>query len=139
MSMARYEIHASRLAAAEENLLSLADRLRFLSERIDGIQFELPDDPHLVQKKKQISCSVKDICLSVKNIGRTLTEITAVYANAERCAFGDDDVTGRRVQTDMKILRQPSVVRQSGNVLLFGDLIMPDWLQAAVIKFEQSQ
>ena len=138
--MAWYEISTARIAEAGEDITSFVEALCVLRERLDGIIFELPGDSHIIRQQKQISGRLKDISSNAKDAARTLSEITDIYSDAERRAFGGDVKHNKTTadQTPRPSAAPPRIARKSSRVTLFSDLIMPDWLQAAVIKYEQS-
>ena len=135
--MAWYDISTDLLAEAGEKIQSFADDLSALRERLDGILFDLPEDNSIFLQQKQISGNLLDVYVYAGALGHTLFEIMEIYAGAERSAFAGDVYAAEKIEPPPKAT-PPPIIRQSRGVLLFGDLIMPDWLQAAVLKYEQA-
>lgn len=136
--MAWYEITASPINDAAEKIKLFANDLNTLSERLDSIFIELPQSTHLTQQKRQISGNLRNISTQSASLGQALDGVIEVYTNAERSAFGNTERT-KAVGAVQPTISQPSILRQSNSVLMFGDLVTPDWLQTAVLKYEQSK
>ena len=139
--MARYEVSTDRLSEAGDIIISFADDLSGMRERFDGVLLELPDVLNSFNIHKKISGDILDISVLSKGLGRTLKEIADVYCQAEQSAFGAGDcaILEQRPQPQIAPAMQPPAIRQTQSVFLFGDLIMPDWLQAAVLRYEQAR
>ena len=135
--MAWYEISAAPLADAGDKIQSFANDLTAIRERLESLFSGLQGSLRGFQQQKNISSKISELCISGGNIGRKLTEITEIYANAERLVFDGEDSAGEKHALSPGAA--PPIIKSSSSVLLFNDLIMPDWLQAAVIKYEQSQ
>ena len=135
--MAEYEVYTSQLTQAGNSIQSFADDLNAMRERLDGIVIGLPKNLQILRGQKQISCNLADMSTYAKRVGRTVSDVVDIYTDADRSAFNGEAQTTQRRRPRQAVT--PPTIRQPNGVLLFGDLITPDWLQAAVLKYEQSR
>ena len=113
--------------------------MNLIYRKLDSIFSELSKSQHASRQQMATICrSVEDLCLYSKKLGRTLLEVTEIYTRAERSAFngGNNHTEQAAKQSVAPVL---STAREKQGVLLFGNLLLPDWLQAAVFKYEQSK
>ena len=137
--MAWYEVSTEQLAKAGDKIVSFAGDLDVFQEKLGVILSELPEKLGDFQKHKKIAAELMDMSASANRLGQTLTETAEIYSHAERTAFADDGYAkpDHAPQPPPAPRRKMPTIRQPQSVLLFGDLIMPDWLQAAVLRYEQ--
>ena len=137
--MAWYEVSTAPLTEAGEQIQSFANDLDAAQEKLYRIFSELPENLRALKQQRHITGGMKDLCVYAGSIARTLFGITEIYTNAERSALGGGDYAeDKQAKQTSKAAKPPQIIQKTNGVLLFGDLIMPDWLQAAVIKYEQS-
>jgi hypothetical protein len=136
--MAWYEISIDALAEAGDKFKSFADGLNALRERFDGILAGLPESLRGFQyrEQKQISENISGLCLYAGTLKRALSEIAEVCENAERLAFSCDESGPKQLIPTPRA--QLPRIRKPSSLLLRGDLIMPGWLAAALLKYMQS-
>ena len=139
--MAWYEISTDSLFEAEEMMRSCGDDFRMLCERLDRINLDIQEFQHLYREQKRMSGSMVDISADIVRIEQTLSQIAAIYAKAENSVFDCDSLaaTARSRNPATSEQQLPKIIRRTNEVVLFGDLLMPDWLKVAVLKYEQSQ
>jgi len=136
--MAQYEIYALPLIESGNMLCALADDLKEAEGRLDAILGDLSESLHGL--RKQICAErgkIAEISACAKELGRALLEITDVYAQAERYFSGGGEYSDLNAAT---LPTPPApIVHRTNAVLMFSKLVLPDWLQTAVIRYEQSQ
>ena len=133
---------------------SIADSLSAIQEQLGAI---LSDFPEGMDDIRQLIVSdrraVEDSCLSVRKIGRTLQEIIEIYSSAERKILSEINQTGLQPSatsgatpvvsarapftTPQKL--SPPIIRKSHRLLFTSDVVIPDWLQAALTRYEQAR
>jgi len=138
--MAQYEIFSAPLTEAVNALHSIAGGLSEVQEQLGGILSDLPENMHGFRQQIAAGCgTIEELCLYAKTLGLTLLEIIEIYARAEQTAFNEVDQNERRTAaydiTDT--LGTPPIIHRTYGVLLSGGPVLPDWLQAAVLKYEQ--
>jgi len=134
--MARYEITSAPLAAASDRLDSLAGGLTAAQEQLGDILPNLSENMHAI--RRQVAAERDNIgnLLSYADIlGRTLQNIVEIYAKAERLTFGDNDKADPKQQQPPTQQHPLPITRKTYGVTLSSAIIMPDWLQAAVVKY----
>ena len=140
--MGRYEVSTGTLTEVGERLLTLSNNLDSIRERLDRVNFEREDSLIEFRRRKQASAeNLREASLSAKKFGNTLSEIATVYYDAERSAFGEEQHTVTPGTGRAGITPTPTIptLRQSNSVVFSGNLIVPSWLQSAVIKYEQAR
>ena len=152
--MAQYEIHMSHLFEAGAEFKKLADGLDEITQRMEKVICALKDEsiPELRQRLVNEKYTISNVSVCSNRIGQTLKDISGIYARAEDYSFsgrpsvsGNPNVFGSPDSLDNDELTFPSVsattpdITKPSGLLLFGDLVIPDWVQIAVIKYEQSQ
>jgi len=138
--MAQYEIYSAPLKEAGDALHSIAVGLSEVREQLSGILSDLPESMHGFRQQISAECgTIEELCLYAETLGLTLLEIIEIYARAEQTAFNEVDQNERRTaaynipDTPMT----PPIIHRTYGVLLTGGPVLPDWLQAAVLKYEQ--
>ena len=136
--MAQYEIFVTPSIEAGNTFHSLSGDFRELQEQLDGILSELPEN-HYGSKQQiaAISGGVGDLSSYAEKLGQVFLEIIEVYSQAEHSALNGKDNLEKSVLPPSAL--KPSIVHNTQSVFLFGNLLLPDWLQSAVLKYEQSQ
>ena len=138
--MAQYEIFSAPLTEAGDALHSISGGLSEVREQLSGILSDLPEDMHGFRQQIAAECgTIEELCLYAKMLGLTLLEIIEIYARAEQTAFNEAAQNERRpaVNDIPDTLGTPPIIRRTYGVLLSGGPVLPDWLQAAVLKYEQ--
>jgi len=140
--MGQYEVTPALLKEAADVIRLIADGLGAVRDQLGGALSGLNESMPDARRQMAISCEAAgDLRLSAERLEQTLREATEAYTRAEMSASdylsetGQDAKAGR--QPAAQAARLPAVVRKNYGVLLSSDLVMPDWLQAAVLKYEQ--
>ena len=136
--MSQYEILTEHLLEAEEQFRTVAAGLGEQCERLEAVAAEWPEN--LTELHQQLACIAEAVNVAsgyANEIARTLQEIAEIYAQAERSAFKDEHKHNNRTTAVAEALA--STIRMPSALLTTGDLIMPDWLVLAVLKYMQSQ
>ena len=136
--MAQYEITTPPLFEAESAFRSLVAELSAVLDQLDGVVSALPES--MLDIRRQITAERKEIenlSQFANKLGQTLSDVIDVYARAEQMVFGEADQAERQ-QTVFSAV-PPTIVHRTYGVFMSGDLVLQDWLQAAVIKYEQSK
>jgi len=134
--MAKYEVSTARLIDAGADFKRFSGGMDDVRRRIDRVITALQDDS-LFELKKQLikeTDAVSAAAADAGKMGQTLADVSDIYNRAERSAFAG----GETEPAASPAASVPPIRRPSG-FLYFGDLIMPDWLTAAVLRYEQSQ
>ena len=140
--MSKYEVNTSKLADVGSELLALSNSLDALMMRLNDLSMGRASGLNEFRRRKQVSAeNLREASLSAKNFGNTLSEIATVYYDAERSAFGDEQhaVTPGTGRIGISPIPAIPTLRQSNSVVFSGNLIVPNWLQSAVIKYEQAR
>ncbi|MCL2151791.1 MAG: hypothetical protein FWH57_02350 [Oscillospiraceae bacterium] len=135
--MARYDITSGPLVEAGDALRLIADGLDEAREQLCGILSDLPKPLGALRSQITAECeAVEGLRLSAMKFEQVLIEVLDVYARAERSTLGGSGQTQR--QPDRRLTHPPPIAHRMYGVLFSSCLILPDWFQAAVIKYEQS-
>ena len=137
--MAEYNVSTGALCEAGDCFSALAAELDSAHERLDAVLAALPEN--LLDLRKHLAGagdSVSEASKKARGFGRALWEISEIYSRAEGAAFAERN-EGAGAQTEDMRSNTPPPIRTPSGVSLFGDLIMPEWLQVAVMKYAQSQ
>jgi len=135
--MAQYEIISTPLLDAADTFFLLADGLSKIQQQLCGVLSSLPGSLSDFQQQVALECDTLDKLSSYANqLGQTLIEIIEVYAQAEQTALCGVGQVKQRPMTPLTL--SPPIIRKTYGVFLSSDLILPDWLQSAVMKYEQS-
>ena len=137
--MAEYNVKTGPLDEAGEDLSVLAGEFGRYREGLDSVLANLPEGMsgmrrHLTAAKD----SLFEISKQTRDTGKVLYGIADHYTRAERSAMGglhrgmNINPAGQQTTTMPKI-------RGSSGVVLFDRTVMPDWLQMAVLEYEQTQ
>jgi|GEM_PF-2757251 len=136
--MAQYEISTMPLIEAADKIKSVIDELSMAQRKIDGIISELPEKLcGFRQRMAAESETIEQSCMYAGKLRQVSLEAAEIYAQAERLAFSGKSPA--KQQTTKLPAPLPPIVRKTHGVFFKGDLVMPDWLMAAVIKYEQAQ
>jgi hypothetical protein len=131
--MAQYEVTTNALFDAGERFGKLSIQLDGMNDRLMAVLAQWPDGVPELRRRLSGECSaVGETVFSIRAAGRTLKEVANVYAHAERTAFSGSFPKKAAVSTMV-----PPPMRKPSGVMLFGDLLMPDWLYTSVLKYEQ--
>ena len=137
--MAEYSVKTGPLDEAGESFSMFAGELGMLKDKLDSILSTWQEGtPGLRRKLTGSKESINEISRQSRNIGKTLCEITDFYTRAERSA-----ISGHIRDLNMNTTNQQPVIlpniRNSTGAVLFERTVLPDWLQIAVLEYEQSQ
>jgi len=141
--MAQYDISIMPLIEAADTFRSIAGDLSAVQARLYRMLSDLPGT--MGKYRQQIateSAAIDDLCSHIRKLGIALLEITEIYLQAERMALsdgGDDNTARQPARQAPHIPQSPPILHRSNGVLLSGNLVMSDWLQLAVLKYQQSQ
>jgi hypothetical protein len=136
--VAQYEVKIKALNNASERLNSLANSIMKVHGQLDAVRAGLPSGFNAT--KQQISKTIESVSRSRSNtgkMGQTLQEITDIYKRAEQTAFDTIEKTDKQTQKQNTPLRLRPQPEKSQGVIFLNNLILPDWLQSAVLKYEQ--
>jgi len=138
--MAKYEVYIKPLNKSGDSIRSLAGGLDNVRGRLESVLADLPLG--FDSSKRQISAmieSVNNLNSRTVKISQTLDTITGIYKKAEQEAFAASPGIDKTLVK--KTTPQPLKLRtgKTQGVLFVGDLTLPDWLQMAVLKYEQSK
>ena len=139
--MAQYEFFSELLAEAGGALHSIAVGLSEVREQLGGILADLPDSMHGFRQQISAECgTIEELYLYANTLGLTLLEIIEIYTRAEQTAFNEVAQNEQRtaVYNKSNTPGTPPIIHRTYGVLLSGGPVLPDWLQAAVLKYEQS-
>lgn len=147
-----YDVKTNKITEASAELLSVGRSLDMIRQQLDNITIQQAPTLAVFHRKKQTSSNnLRDASQTAKNFGKTLSEIADIYYSAERAAFIDEEKPASNQTSEQSPARQPAAaqpttppiavptIRQSNAVLFSGSLIVPDWLQSAVLRFEQAR
>jgi len=137
--MAKYEVSTGPLGIAGDSFSSLATELGTAQERLGAVLSGWPEGlPELRRQLATTSDSISDASRGAQDMARALWEISEIYSQAERCAFNDH----AQASPLHAAILQPALLpqlRESSGLLFPGELVLPDWLQMAVLRYEQSR
>ena len=134
--MAQYEVSAKGLYQAGDDFADAAGQMEAAGERLASVLSGL--DECLTEFRKPLireRDAVRDLSGMSREMGRTLHEIAQVYTQAERSVF---EAGSGGIESAAAPPKTP-IIRKNPALLLFGDLVIPDWLQLAVLRYEQAQ
>ena len=132
-----YEVSIKKLSEIGGELESFSNDLTGLQESFNSILAGFPIGLDEMRRRISVTgASVSEITLASKRLRTTLADIADVYALAERDAMGSADNKTIAPKTQ---LSTPKIVDTKNSVMLTGSIVMPHWLQVAVLKYEQSQ
>jgi len=138
--MAKYKVLIKPLNKSVENIRSLASGLSSVKERLDGVRTGLPSG--LESSMREITFTAESVnvlnSFTIK-MSSTLQSIAGVYQKAEKTAFDPSpDVNKSSIKGNVQQPLRLKTQKAQG-VLFVGDLTLPDWLQMAVLRYEQSK
>ena len=137
--MLHYSVKTGILSEAGEEFLFLAREIELLFERIGSVMLNC--STNLIDLRKQLDISkesINEASRKSRTLGLALYEIIDYYTYAERHAISGDN-RDLKLQTNNSLsLKMPSI-RNTSSAVLFDRTILPDWLQMAVLEYEQSQ
>jgi len=138
--MAQYEVRVKPLTNASDKIHSLAVNLNKIYEQLDTVRTGLPSG--FTQTKQQIAKTIESVHRSNFEAGKmsqTLQEIAGIYKRAEQSAIGNLTTTSNsepKLITPLRLKQSPEAPQ---GVLFISNLALPDWLQMAVLKYEQTR
>ena len=135
--MSQYSVKTNILNESGENLNSLARELNMYHERINNVLSQCSEELSDQRAKLSISSeSINELSWKTKNISSTLYNIIDYYTHAERSAM-NSDLLNYNSNGSNNSTRLPKI-RSSTGPIFFDRTIIPDWLQMAVLKYEQA-
>jgi len=140
--MAQYEVATKALLDAGEQFESALSQLNNLTMRLEATLADWPEAlPDLREALAKEIDGVHKLSADTRNVSRTLYEIVDIYTDAERTAFHPQASTGSGDMHAAPAINTatPPAIRDNPALLLFGEIVMPEWLQMAVLRYEQSQ
>jgi len=136
--VAEYSVNTGILNEAGEDFLMLAKEFQMLHERVSPVLSSWPEGlTDLRQQLDKSRESINEISRKTRDLGLTLYEIIDCYTYAERRAIGGDNRHLHTHTANPRDTKLPSIRNTSGAVM-FDRTILPDWLQIAVLEYEQS-
>ena len=136
--MAQYEFSSGFLSETQEQLRYLTIGLNTARDRLNVVLMQWHDNlPELRRDLVSVVGRIGNAEDSARKVSQALEEIAEVYAQADKTAFEGGVCQSKPAVTSPVVT--PMTVRKPSGAILFGDLVMPDWLRIAVIKYEQSQ
>ena len=138
--MAQYEVRVKSLTNASDKIRSLAVNLKRTQEQLDNVRARLPAG--FTGTKQQVSStidSVRRLNSDTGKMAQTLQEIASIYKKAEQSAIGDIKITSTPGLKSTTPLRLKQNTEGAQGVLFLSNLVLPDWLQLAVLKYEQTR
>jgi chromosome segregation ATPase len=142
IEMAQYEIKVKPLADVGDRLNALTANMRKVQEQLDTVRTDMPKG--FDNSKQQISAtfeSVSSLGKRIERMNNTLQEVTRIYKSAEQAAFndiGNKEIANVKVKPNTPLRLRPQTEVSQGVVFL-SDLVLPDWLQMAVLRYEQTR
>ena len=136
--MSQYSVKTNILNESGDNLDSLARELNIYHERINNVLSQCSEE--LTDQRTRLSIvseSVNELSWKSKKFSSTLFDIIDHYTHAERFAFNGDMNNIFKDKLNLKTVTLPKIRRSSGPIF-FERSIIPDWLQMAVLKYEQA-
>ena len=137
--MAQYSVKTGPLNEAGEDFSVLAGDLGRIREGLDILLSKWPEGMSGLRRQLAgVKDSIQEISKKTRDAGMALYEISDFYTRAERTAF---DANNREpgINPAKKQHISPPKIRSSSGVVMFERTILPDWLQMAVLEYEQSQ
>jgi len=135
--VSQYSVKTNILNESGENLNSLARELNMHHERINNVLSQCSEELSDQRAKLSISSeSINELSWKTKNISSTLYNIIDYYTHAERSAM-NSDLHNYNSNGSNNSTRLPKI-RSSTGPIFFDRTIIPDWLQMAVLKYEQA-
>ena len=138
--MAQYVVKIKQLRSLSERMISLEKNIVRVREQLDTIHADLPSG--FISTKQQISATIESVRRSSKHteeMRKVLQNVAEVYGKAEQKAIYIPDSTEKNVKKPNTPLRLRVRPEKSQGVFFRSNLILPDWLQLAVLKYEQSR
>lgn len=137
--MAQYSVKTGPLSEAGEEFLMLAGDFGRHREGLDSMLSRWPEGlSGLRRQLTKTKESIYEISKKTRSTGMVLHEITDHYTRAERSAISGHVRDLNRHATGQQLVPLPSI-RSSSGAVMFERTVMPDWLQIAVLEYEQSQ
>ena len=137
--MAQYSVKTGILSEAGDDILMLAGDFNRHRESLDDLLAKWPDG--LSGLRRQLAGTkdkVNEISRQTRNAGMVIHDISDHYTRAERRAIGGHLRDLSRHATGQQLVTLPTI-RGSSGVVMFEKTVLPDWLQIAVLEYEQSQ
>jgi hypothetical protein len=137
--VAQYSIETGPLNEAGEDFSVLAIELDKYRDRIGSVLSQWQEGlPELQRQLAGAMESTLNISRNARTLGLVLYEIIDCYIQAERTASSgyDQDLSMPSAPSGHALL--PNVRKSTGFVPL-ERTVLPDWLQIAVLEYEQSQ
>jgi len=137
--VAEYKVNTGLLSEAGDNISTLITELRRYEERIASVVMRLPEGTIAIKRQLDLSREkMSDLCRNSKNLGRTLYEIADVYSRAEQNSSFDEYRNKNTPGTKLKKPVLPKIRNSTGSIM-FNNTILPNWLQMAVLEYEQTR
>jgi len=140
IEMAQYEIKIKPLINVSERLHALAIDMRKVQGQLDAVRSDMPKGFNNVKQRiLNTHESVSRSSTRIERMNITLQEITRIYKKAEQTALND-------IKSKETINIKPTIPLRlhtrtgtSQGVVFMSDLILPDWLQMSVLRYEQTR
>jgi len=135
--MAQYEVFTNRLNRPIDGFASLSAELDSIYRRLDAISVNLDVNMHEIKRPLlALSKSISGTSRDARRASDTLLEVSRIYGKAERSAFGDH-ASGNQTRSAGLSADTPPQISKTSRVLMFGDVLLPEWLQSAVLEYER--
>lgn len=136
--MAKYEVNTSQLLDAAIVLGSVSGDLKQLRVRMDGIFAAIPRSVTDTRPQASaVSGAIEDLSVVGNKLRSTLEDAAEIYSQAEKSEMGSFDGT-HQLPREITGLLPPIAPRNSG-VLFKSNLVLPKWLQVALLRYEQRE
>jgi len=137
--LTEYNVNTRLLNEAGDELSILSADLDKFLERLDSVLLQLSKDVEKEQRQLLgIRESLSELSGKTNGLGIAIYTIIDVYTQAERLALGEYRQEIRKYSAKKYSTKIPNIRNASGVVML-NRTVLPDWLQEAVLKYEQSQ
>lgn len=137
--MAQYNVKTISLDEASECFSIFAGDLGRYCEGIDSMLSKFPDE--MTGFRKQLAGrkeSLIELSRNIRKVGVTLCDVADHYSRAEHNVMSGQSHEIKAARRRTAAIAVPKI-RNSSGAVLFERTVMPDWLQAAVMKYEQSR
>ncbi|MCL2820292.1 MAG: hypothetical protein FWD38_05615 [Oscillospiraceae bacterium] len=137
--MSQYEISIIPINEASDKINLLVNRISEVSERLHGVQIDLPSSFNDI--KRQINVRIESVDKhksQTAKLSQALKEVSDIYKRAEQTAISSDVNENNTAGTPGIAYKLQRRANSGQGVILSRRLIMPDWLQMAVVEYEQS-
>jgi len=134
--VAQYEFYHASLLEALEQFNNLTTGLNAAYDQLNEVLAQWQDS--LPELRRQLAFTADNVVSAAdgaRRAGQALENIAEAYAKAERQVYDGVNVSSQQTA----LLTSPPHISKPNGKVLFTDTVMPNWLQIAVIKYEQAQ